>query len=229
MSTALVIGPLTLEGFEVPASVWIGGRQRLNVHQLINGSRVVDALGPDEGDISWEGMFSGSEATIRFRVLETMRRSGVAIPLVWNGFAYMVVIERLVARYQGPYWISYRIACCVVTDAAAVLVGMAVSAGSQAVADIASAGSFGVETTALTSSLGSVPTVSSANAASVGAGISSTLASVNSELAAAAVNLQSSDFGTMAAAAQQSANLSIAVGYLSRAAMNVVQQQSGIG
>jgi hypothetical protein len=44
MSEYLLIGPVLLEAFELPARVAWGGRQRLAVHRLPGGRRVIDAL-----------------------------------------------------------------------------------------------------------------------------------------------------------------------------------------
>jgi hypothetical protein len=57
----------------------------------------------------------------------------------------------------------------------------------------------------------------------------SSISQANTNLASATVGLQSSDFTTALAAAEQSANLSFAMGYLSRAAVNVSQIQNGLG
>ncbi len=229
MSASVIIGPLVLNEFEIPSHIRIGGRQRLAIHQLLGGSRVIDALGPDEGDISWSGVFSGSDAAIRYRELEVIRRSGLAVPLIWNGFAYSVIISELDGEYKGPYWIFYKLVCSVVADAAAVLIGSSVSAAGQALADISSAGGLGIDTSTLTASLGPGGTVSAANASMVNGDLMSSISQANTNLASATVGLQSSDFTTALAAAQQTANMSFAIGYLSRAAVNVSQIQNGLG
>ena len=229
MTASLIIGPLTLSEFEIPNNIRIGGRQRLVVHQLLGGSRVVDTLGPDEGDISWSGAFSGPDAAIRYRELEMLRRSGIAVPLIWNGFAFSVVISKLDGEYSGPHWILYKLVCSVIADAAAVLAGVVVSAASQVVADITSAGGLGVDTSALTTTLGPGGAVSTANASTVNADLISSITQANTDMANATVGLQSNDFTTALAATQQTANLSFAMGYLSRAAAGVAQIRNGLG
>ena len=44
----VILGPIALQGFEVPESITIGGAQRLAIHRLPGGARVIDALGPDD-------------------------------------------------------------------------------------------------------------------------------------------------------------------------------------
>ena len=156
-------------------------------------------------------------------------RRAIDEPLIWNGFAFSVVISKLDGEYSGPHWILYKLVCSVIADAAAVLAGVVVSAASQVVADITSAGGLGVDTSALTTTIGPGGAVSTANASTVNADLISSITQANTDMANATVGLQSSDFTTALAAAQQTANLSFAMGYLSRAAAGVAQIQNGLG
>lgn len=54
----LVLGPIAFADFEIPERIRFGGNQRLAVHQLPGGRRVVDALGRDDGEICWSGVFT---------------------------------------------------------------------------------------------------------------------------------------------------------------------------
>ena len=58
---ALVLGPVLFREFEVPARINFGGRQRVVVHALPGGARVIDVLGRDDAQISFAGIFSGIE------------------------------------------------------------------------------------------------------------------------------------------------------------------------
>jgi hypothetical protein len=55
----LTLGGVPFQDFEVPEQIRFGGAQRLAVHELIGGGRVVDAPGDDAGEISFSGIFSG--------------------------------------------------------------------------------------------------------------------------------------------------------------------------
>ena len=81
MPTAPTLGPITFQAFEVPERISLGGRQRLVVHALPGGGRVVDTMGPEEAPIRWSGMFSGANATERVRMLERLRRAGDVLEL----------------------------------------------------------------------------------------------------------------------------------------------------
>jgi hypothetical protein len=61
----VTVGGVGLSGLEVPATMSFGGEQRLAVHELPGGGRVVDALGPQEADVEWTGWFTGSNAVSR--------------------------------------------------------------------------------------------------------------------------------------------------------------------
>lgn len=116
----LVLGPIAFQGFEVPEHVTVGGRQRLVVHRMPGGKRVVDALGPDDAELVWSGTLSGPDAAERFRLLDTLRRAGEPLPLAWDAFAYSVIISNLEADTASPWWIPYRIACTVLRDSTAL-------------------------------------------------------------------------------------------------------------
>lgn len=116
MSSILSLGPVVFNGFEVPESITIGGRQRLAVHELPGGGRVVDAIGPEEAPICWSGVCSGQDAAARVRSMERLRRNGDVLALAWEGWRYSVVIQEFSAEVSSPFWIPYRIQLCVVTD-----------------------------------------------------------------------------------------------------------------
>ena len=114
MVGVLLLGPIAFDGFEVPQAVRFGGKQRLVVHALPGGGRVVDRMGPDEAPLVWAGIFSGPGAAQRVRLLEAFRRAGTVLPLTWSSWRYSVVIESFEADSANPAWIPYRVKCCVI-------------------------------------------------------------------------------------------------------------------
>lgn len=127
----LILGPIALHGFEVPETITIGGAQRLAIHRLPGGARVIDALGPDDADIVWSGIASGPEAAARIRTLDTLRRAGLPLPLAWDANAYTVVVSNFEADTVNPYWIPYRISCAVLRDDTALPLSAAVDVPIQ--------------------------------------------------------------------------------------------------
>ena len=69
----LLLGPVVFQDFELPGWVRFGGAQRLAVHQMPGGARVIDMLGRDDAEICWSGVFSGSDAPERARLIDLMR------------------------------------------------------------------------------------------------------------------------------------------------------------
>lgn len=136
---ALILGPVEFQHFEVPARINMGGAQRLAIHYLSDGARVIDALGRDDADISFSGSFSGSDATLRARMLDEMRVSGQTYVLCWDIFLYSVVIKRFEADFRTGWWIPYRMTCAVVRDEASALIEAIASAAESVLGDVASA------------------------------------------------------------------------------------------
>ena len=118
MAGGLMLGPVAFQRFEVPERIQFGGRQRLAVHLMPGGGRIVDVMGADEGPVTWSGVFSGPEAAERVRLLERLRRDGALLGLSWEGWRFTVVIESFEAEAMNPAWIPYRIRTFVIATGA---------------------------------------------------------------------------------------------------------------
>jgi hypothetical protein len=117
--SGVVLGGILLRGFEVPEQISFGGAQRLAVHRLPGGSRVIDAMGSDDREITWSGMMIGPEAADRARALDGLREAGQAVSLVFGDMAYNVVVASFEAAYRRSNWIgAYRIGCMVIPGVA---------------------------------------------------------------------------------------------------------------
>jgi hypothetical protein len=143
MSDFLLLGPVLFQDFELPERITWGGAQRLAVHRLPGGVRVIDAMGRDDAEITWSGIFNGGGAGVRARAIDLMRADGSVWPLVWDAFFYAVVVARFEADYTRENWIPYRIACTVLRDEAEALVETVLSLGAGVLADLASASGMG--------------------------------------------------------------------------------------
>ena len=73
----------------------------------------MERLGPDDGEVTFEGTFSGSNAEARVRALDNLRLSGEVVWLTWESFRRLVVVKSFVAEYHSPWWIPYKISCVV--------------------------------------------------------------------------------------------------------------------
>jgi hypothetical protein len=228
------------QDFEVPCGINFGGTQRLAVHRLPGGVRVIDALGRDDANICFGGIFYGDDATLRARLLDEMRASGALLPLTWDVFFYTVVISQFQADYATSNWIPYKITCTVLRDEASALIEAVLSLGATVLSDVGSAisqaGSAGVDISSLQSTM-SDPSATVRDTAAYGqaqTGIASAQSSVAGALDSAQTALPTaaiSSSGTAASgvanltdavtAAQQISQLTVAQAYIGRAATNL--------
>lgn len=137
---SLTLGPVLFAGFELPAALEFGGQQTVAVHVLAGGARVIDVLGRDDSDITWDGILSGPDAVMRAGLLDSLRIGGVEQRLWWDRFDYRVVITECQLSYRKPWWIPYRIRCKVVQDQAWVPPVAEMTAQQRVVTDIGAAG-----------------------------------------------------------------------------------------
>jgi hypothetical protein len=118
--TALVLGDLVFDPssstLDVPDKMPWGGAQRIGVHQLPGGVRIVDAMGPDDLDITWSGMFFGPGATEKGRYLDYLRKRGGPVTLSWDAFQYTVIVERFEGDFERFYQVPYKVSCKVIED-----------------------------------------------------------------------------------------------------------------
>lgn len=229
--SALLLGPILFQDFELPERVRWGGRQLLAVHRLPGGVRVINSLGRDDADIVWSGAFSGNDAAVRARALDLMRAEGGFWPLTWDWFFYTVVIARFEADYARPNWIPYRITCTVVRDEAAAVVLATVSLATSLLGDLTTAQGLG-SGVALDAAIGLLASTQAtqpgssayagANAALAGASqqIGAGIAETGAQLTTAPVS-NAAGLGTAAGLAGQLAALTAARGYVGRAAANL--------
>ena len=227
----LLLGPVLFQDFEVPGSIVWGGAQRLVVHRLAGGDRVIDALGRDDADISWSGVFTGENAVTRAQLLDTLRAAGGVLSLSWSTFFFSVVIVRFSAKYERENWIPYRIVCTVLQDDAAALASAVLGLADSALTDLASAAGFGtsVDLTAATAAL-AVSGAATAGTAAYGAA-SAALATATSAISGGIANggaalLGAADPGAAADAAGTLAGLAGAQAYVQRAAANLANASS---
>lgn len=112
----LSLGGVSFRDMEVPEQIFFGGAQRLSVQNIIGSGRVVEAVGGNDGDIYFSGIFSGSDAVERAQLLDAARNLGSQLPLAWKDFYYLVVIRKFSAVYCRSNLIPFSIDCMVVSD-----------------------------------------------------------------------------------------------------------------
>lgn len=228
MSEFLLLGPVTFHSFELPARIGFGGAQRLAVHRLPGGARVIDAMGRDDAPIAWSGAFAGPDAADRARLLDLLRVEGLPLPLAWDAFAFLVVIAAFEAVYERPNWVPYRIACTVLLDQTQALTDIAAPLLATLGADLTAAGGV-VDVSAVQAALaapgGATLGTGAYDAALQAVGAAQGTAQSGMTGAGAAL-LAAGDPVSAATAAGQLAQMADANGFLSRAASNLANALS---
>jgi hypothetical protein len=236
----LLLGPIVFSDFEVPAGITFGGMQRLAVHRLPGGGRVIDALGRDDAALTFSGIFTGTDATLRARALDELRAAGLPLPLTWDVFFYSVVIENFEADYRNDHWIPYCISCTVIRDEAAALVETGISLAASALADvstaISSAAVGGIDLSAAQEAIGLPGATTSGTTAfseaqssladarsTLGDGLDASGAALSSAGSAEAptANAGIANLSQATEAAGQQSQFTLARSYLGRAAVNL--------
>ncbi|MDT7953408.1 MAG: hypothetical protein RQ966_18040 [Acetobacteraceae bacterium] len=116
MAASLCLGDVVFSDFEIPETLAFGARQRLVIHELPGGGRVVDAMGSEDAPIQWTGVFAGQQAVDRVRLLEQVVRSGTRQLLIWGPWRFYVIVQEFIAEVTSSFWIPYRIQLCPVAD-----------------------------------------------------------------------------------------------------------------
>jgi hypothetical protein len=221
-TVAVTLGGVAFRDFEIPAEISFGGVQRLAIHQPVGGGRVIDTLGAAATEIGFAGTFSGPDAELRAQALGIARDAGVALPLVWGGFAYTVVIASFEALYRKPWWIPFRIALVAVENLVTALPSALVQAGL----DIASAAGFSelsgvsladvssASTTGVTQAQAEVVSTMSAAGAALDGGVAAFSAGVGAAVPIAAMASIGASSATLAGAGASQAYLGRAVANL---------------
>jgi hypothetical protein len=222
MSGYLQLGPVSFQDFALPGKIRFGGAQRLAVHTLPGGVRVIDAMGPNDADIAWGGAFSGPDAADQARALDLMRAEGSMWTLAWDAFCYLVVIASFDASYEHVNWVPYRISCAVVQDLAQAAEGLLASLATSVLGDLASVA--GIDTSVAVTAVGAAGALSPGSVAYAGAvvAVGAVVAQAQAGISSAGASLLAAqDPASASAAAGQLAMSADANGYAGRALANL--------
>jgi len=231
MQATLLLGPVAFRDFEIPERINFGGLQSLAIHRLPGGARVIDALGRDDAEIAFAGIFSGPDATARARALDELRALGSQLLLTWDEFAFTVVIRAFQAEYRAANWVPFRVACAVLRDEAASVLEAAPGLAAGVLGDISAAIALGANLAGAARLLTrpDAATRGSAAHAAAGAELASARAALSDEIAAqdaalAAPRATDADVLNEAAAAMgMLAKLTAAQAHAGRAAANLAE------
>ena len=100
--------------FEIPERIVIPGRQKVAIHQMIGGKRLIDVLGVEYDPITWSGIFTGSTTKSRVSLLMAMRDAGQKLTLTLDNYSFDVVITDFNPTYEFAYRQPYSISLAVI-------------------------------------------------------------------------------------------------------------------
>jgi hypothetical protein len=137
----LTLGGIAFDQFSTPREMMGGGNQAMVVHKLPGGARVIDTLGPDEAEITWDGMFFGDNAYATALAIDGMRQAGQVVPLTWGGQFRQVIVSRFIYKARRlPLWFEYSIVCTVYQNPMlGVLSALTSSIDTQVASDLSAA------------------------------------------------------------------------------------------
>ena len=240
-------GPVVLGGFEfltfeVPAEITLPVKQQTALHILIGGDRVLDALGPNYGDIGWSGVFLGPGAEYRAQSLKALVDAAQPVALTWGTFAFTVFPHAAPMKF-GYAQIPYSVHCTILRDESAAQAAAGPDLNGTTLNDIGSAIAMGG--TQLSATLATAQTtlenlapilpgttgvLSALTAVQTAQGVTNTLTGGSTSLIAgvasraAALPTPIASMADLATAAAQTGTLAqgvAAVGFLGRMAANL--------
>lgn len=131
----LTLGAFEFARFEVPETITFGGDQQLTIHQLVGGTRIIDAMGETPLPLKWSGHLVGASALDRALYLDRLRKAGNALALTWSELSFTVVIKTFECSFVRSYRLQYSITCEVVADRTSPITTITAPSFEQAVAD----------------------------------------------------------------------------------------------
>jgi hypothetical protein len=112
----LKLGDFTFTRLEIPSHIPMGGEHKLVIHELVGGTRIVDAMGKSYDPLKWSGFFLGSDALQKAKYFDYLRKQGKVLPLSWATLKYNVIIQQFQFDFEQQFKIPYSMTCVVVTD-----------------------------------------------------------------------------------------------------------------
>jgi hypothetical protein len=112
----LTLGAFQFARYEIPEAISFGAAQKLNVHTLVGGARVIDAMGKIPINPSWSGWLVGQQALPRARYLKGQCEAGFPLPLTYSELSYNVIISEFKCEFRSGPNLPYSISLEVIDD-----------------------------------------------------------------------------------------------------------------
>jgi len=109
-SNPVILGTVSLTGMEVPDMMRVGGQQRLAIHNLPGGEKLIDVVGNDDARLELSGRFVGSSALERAQAVEAIRNQGRPVIFSVAGLSWRVFVFDYAYDYSAKgAVIGYRL------------------------------------------------------------------------------------------------------------------------
>jgi len=106
----LSLGDIKFSGVEVPDRIMLGGNQRLAIHEVPGGGRIIEALGSQPGALVFEGRFLGENAFSKAKQVDGLRIIGAPVRFSGLGSTFPVIISSFEYAYENQgYVCRYRL------------------------------------------------------------------------------------------------------------------------
>lgn len=114
--TKILLGDFEFTHTEVPESVTLAIAQKLSINKFVGGRRSGNAMGKDDHDITWSGVFAGTNALDRIAFLRYLTAQGTPLLLSLFDFKFSVLIRNFSPQIERYYRIPYSISFVVIED-----------------------------------------------------------------------------------------------------------------
>jgi hypothetical protein len=115
-SDTLTIGPVSFLDEETPNDLEFSLNQILAIHTLIGGSKTIQALGPNMGDITWKGQLFAGNIQYRIGQLYTLQNTATPTPLTYITYSYQVLIKQFKWKFLHRWRAEYEITVSILQD-----------------------------------------------------------------------------------------------------------------
>lgn len=115
-SDTLIIGGTPFLDEEHPNDLALAFKRAWAITVNVGGSRVAQDLGPNPGDITWQGELFDANVQQRIAALTAMYAAGQQVLLTWLIYAFNVVIKDFTPTYNHRYRAGYKITIAIISD-----------------------------------------------------------------------------------------------------------------
>jgi hypothetical protein len=116
-----VLGNVAFNNLEAPEELAISVSQSLAIKDFIGGKRSIQALGTVWKPLKWGGIFTGSDAEYRARILQRMTAQATIQRLTYLSYAFDVVIRDFTSTWKYQWECPYDITVEILNDASGVV------------------------------------------------------------------------------------------------------------